>query len=470
MRVILLHNNTGMELQGKKVMIMGLGLNDGGFGAVQYAISEQVSELIITDLRTADILQETIDKITALPPHNIPIQYILGEQDTKNYINIDILIKNPGIPDNSPFLLAAKEAGVTIITDIELFFTHIQSLKNPPNIIGITGTRGKTSTTALIYHILSSYYGEGRVLLGGNIRKSILSIIPNIVENSYIVLELSSFQLESIPYSPHISVFTSFFPDHLDRYNSLDEYFEAKTHIVSSQSKSDFAVLNIDNARIAGLISQIKSQITTYSLHNNQANIYIENDCIIYRGETIIDIKDIPIAGEHNQYNVMAAIGVTYIAEVPKNNIIQAIKSFTGVSGRQQSLGYIKGVEIINDTASTMPGALIVALETFKDKPHIVICGGEDKGLEYGELSQHIYDNLKGIVLLPGSGSELIKQNMQNVSIYEVNSLEESIDKAFSLSQAGYRIIFSPGATSFGMFRNAYERGEKFVTIIETKR
>ena len=459
-----------MKLQGKKVMVMGLGLNDGGFGAVKYAISEQVSELIITDLRTEDILQETIDKIIALPPHTIPIQYILGEQNTKDYLDIDILIKNPGIPDNSPYLIAAKEAGVIITTDIELFFTHIQLLQNPPSIIGITGTRGKTSTTALIHHILSDYYGEDRVLLGGNIRKSILSIIPNIHENSYIILELSSFQLESIPYSPHISVFTSFFPDHLDRYNSLEEYFEAKTHIVKFQNSSDFAVLNIDNTRIAGLISHIKSQVTTYSLHNNQANIYIENDCILYNGETIIHINDIPIRGEHNQYNVMAAIGVVDIAKVPKDNIVQAIKSFVGVSGRQQSLGFIHGVEVINDTASTMPGALIVALETFKDKSHILICGGEDKGLEYEELSQHIYDTLKGIVLLPGSGSKLIKQNMQNIPIYEVSSLEESVEKAFSLSQSGYRIVFSPGATSFGMFRNAYERGEKFVAIIESKR
>jgi UDP-N-acetylmuramoylalanine--D-glutamate ligase len=459
-----------MELQGKKVMIMGLGLNDGGFGAVKYAISEQASEIIITDLRTADILQETIDKINALPPHTIPIQYILGEQDTKNYIDIDILIKNPGIPDNSLYLIAAEEAGVTITTDIELFFTHIQSLQNPPSIIGITGTRGKTSTTALIHHILSDYYGEERVLLGGNIRKSILSIIPHIQKNSYIVLELSSFQLESIPYSPHISVFTSFFPDHLDRYNSLDEYFEAKTHIVTTQKASDFAVFNIDNTRIAELISQITSQVTTYSLHNNQANIYIENDYILYKGETIIHINDIPIRGEHNQYNVMAAIGVANIAKVPKDNIVQAIKSFVGVSGRQQSLGFVHGVEVINDTASTMPGALIVALETFKDKGHIVICGGEDKGLEYGELSQHIYNTLKGIVLLPGSGSKLIQQHMQNIPIYEVNSLEEAVDKALSLTQSGDRIVFSPGATSFGMFRNAYERGDTFVAIIESKR
>jgi UDP-N-acetylmuramoylalanine--D-glutamate ligase len=459
-----------MELQGKKVMIMGLGLNDGGFGSVKYALSQQVSEIIITDLRTADLLQETIDKITALPSHNIPIQYILGEQDTKNYIDIDILIKNPGIPDNSPFLIAAKEAGVVITTDIDLFFTHIQLLKRPPSIIGITGTRGKSTTTALIHHILSDYYGMERVLLGGNIRKSILSLIPEIQDNSYIVLELSSFQLDLVSYSPHIGVFTSFFPDHLNRYNSLEEYFESKTHIVKFQSKSDFAVLNIDNNRIAALSSQIQSQITSYSLHNNQADIYIENDYIVCRGEDILDIKDIPIPGEHNQYNIMAAIGVAYIAEVPKNTIIQSIKSFKGVSGRQQSLGLINGVEIINDTTSTMPVALAVALDTFKDKNHIVICGGNDKGLVYDELSQHIHNTLKGIVLLPGSASELIKQNMQNVPIYEVNSLEEAVDKALSLTQSGYRIIFSPGATSFGMFLNEFDRGDKFVAIIESKR
>ncbi|MEY2986103.1 MAG: UDP-N-acetylmuramoylalanine--D-glutamate ligase [Candidatus Parcubacteria bacterium] len=421
-----------MNLKGKKAMVMGLGLNDGGLGSVKYAITQEVAELIITDSKTADILKPTIDKIQALPAHNVPIRYILGEQKTEDYTQVDIIIKNPGIPNNSPYLEVARTAGVMITTDIELFFSHINALENKPKVIGITGTRGKSTTTALIHHILSDYYGQDKVLLGGNIRKSILSLLSDIQQDSYIVLELSSFQLDCITNSPHIGVFTSFFADHLDRYNSIDNYFESKTHIVQFQSKSDFAVLNIDNDRIRDLSHKLQSQVITYSLSNTEANIHISDSQIMYNSETIMDIRDIHLFGEHNQYNVMAAISVATILEVKKSSIVESVKSFQGIAGRQQSLGMIDEIEIINDTTSTMPVALMVAMDTFQDKPYVLICGGEDKGLDYSDLAEHSYRNLKGVVLLPGSASILIKKYITSIPIYEVTTLAEGVDKAFS--------------------------------------
>lgn len=459
-----------MNLSGKKAMVMGLGLNDGGLGSVKYCLSQNVSELIITDAKTADILKPTIDKIQALPEHNIPIRYILGEQKTEDYTQVDIIIKNPGIPNNSPYLEIATAAGVIITTDIELFFEYIHTLDCPPKVIGITGTRGKSTTTALIHHILSEFYGSDKVMLGGNIRKSILNLLSEIQKDSYIVLELSSFQLDSIKYSPHIAVFTSFFADHLDRYNSIDEYFESKTHIVKFQSKNDFAVLNIDNDRIKDLSTTLQSQVLTYSLHNSKASFYIRDNQIMNNAETIMDIADIHLFGEHNQYNVMAAIGVASIVGVDKNVLVQSLKSFRGIEGRQQSLGLINGVEIINDTTSTMPVALMVAMDTFQDKPCILICGGEDKGLDYSELSKHYYPNIRGIVLLPGSASILIKRHIANIPIYDVMSLGEAVNQAFNLAKAGYRIVFSPGATSFGMFLNEFDRGDNFIALIKAKK
>jgi UDP-N-acetylmuramoylalanine--D-glutamate ligase len=459
-----------MKLQGKKVMVMGLGLNDGGLGSVKYAISQKVSNLIITDFKKADILKPTIDKINLLPPHNIPIEYVLGEQNTVDYTKVDIIIKNPGVPNNSPYLEAARQAGVIITTDIELFFEHIETLEHKPKIIGITGTRGKSTTTALIHHILSDFYGQDKVLLGGNIRKSILSLLTEIQADNYIVLELSSFQLDSIKYSPHIGVFTSFFADHLDRYDSIDDYFISKTHIVSFQTANDFAVLNIDNDRIGNLAQQLKSQITTYSFHNKKANLYIDGDYIYKDGEKIIHTQDISLYGDHNKYNIMAAIGVAIIAGITNVKLVESIKSFRGITGRQQSLGSINGVEIINDTTSTMPVALTVAMDTFQDKPYILICGGEDKGLDYSDIANHIHQNLKAVVLLPGSASILIKKYLSNIQIYEVNTLAEAVDKSFDLAVSGYRIVFSPGATSFGLFLNEFDRGDQFINLIEAKR
>lgn len=459
-----------MNLQGKKVMVMGLGLNDGGLGAVKYALSNNVLELVITDSKSADILKPTIEQIN-LFPKNIPIKYILGTQNSTDYTKVDIIIKNPGVPNNSPYLEVARKAGVSITTDVELFFEYIYSLEKPPTVIGITGTRGKSTTTALTHHILSSFYGKDKVLLGGNIRKSILNLLSDIQQDSYIVLELSSFQLDNITYSPHIGVFTSFFADHLDRYNSIDAYFESKNNIVAFQNKNNFAILNIDNDRIANLANKIQSKVTTYSLYNKNATIHIdEKGFIVYNDDQVLHIQDISIPGEHNKYNIMAAIGVAKIIGVDKSTLVKSLKSFRGVEGRQQSLGLVNGIEIINDTTSTMPVALIVAMNTFQDKPYILICGGEDKGLDYSDLAHQTYKNLKAIVLLPGSASLLIKQYISNVNIYDVNNLDEAVRQAFILAIAGYRIIFSPGATSFGMFLNEFDRGDKFISLIQAKK
>lgn len=459
-----------MNLEGKKVMVMGLGLNDGGFGSVKYALSQHISELVITDFKSADILKPTIDKINLLPKNNISIKYILGEQNPEDYTKIDIIIKNPGVPNDSPYLEVARKAGVMITSDVELFFEYINSLAQAPTVIGITGTRGKSTTTTLIHHILSDVYGDDRVFLGGNIRKSILNLLSEIQTDSYIVLELSSFQLDSIRYSPHIGVFTSFFADHLDRYPSIEDYFESKTHIVSFQNANDFAVLNIDNERIANLSTQIKSQLITYSRKDKNSTLHIDEDnYIVYNNDKIIHIQDIKLFGEHNQYNVMAAIGVANITGVEKDNLVQALKSFNGIEGRQQSLGLINGVEIINDTTSTMPVALMVAMDTFQDKPYVLICGGEDKGLDYSDLAKHTCNNLKSIVLLPGSASLLIKKYISKVNIYEVLTLAEAVNLGFELAEAGERIVFSPGATSFGMFLNEFDRGDKFISLIQAK-
>lgn len=458
-----------INLQNKKVMVMGLGLNDGGLGSVKYAISQGVRELVVTDAKSADILRPTLDKINLIPNKSIPIRYVFGEQNNQDYANVDIIIKNPGVPNNSPYLEIARQAGVEITTDIELFFEHIDSLSEKPKVIGITGTRGKSTTTALIHHILKNFYGDKKVLLGGNIRRSILGLLSTIDKDSYVVLELSSFQLDYIRRSPHIGVFTSFFPDHLDRYDSIDDYFLSKTNIVNFQNPNDFAVLNIDNDRIKNLSHTLNSKVITYSLNDSNADLYIEQDYIIKSGQKFMLKTDIAIHGEHNQYNVMAAIAVTHALGVPSDNIVNSVRSFGGVNGRQQSLGFINGVEIINDTTSTMPVALSVALDTFKDQPYVLICGGENKGLDYSELASHIYPTLKAIVLLPGSASKLIRNFMDKVDIYDVSTLSEAVDKALSITSSGDRVVFSPGATSFGMFLNEFDRGDKFVALIQSK-
>ena len=460
-----------IHIQGKHILIMGLGLNDGGLGAVKYALRSGAKSLLITDLRSQEALAQTMAKIEDFArPYSTSILYRLGEHQEEDFLHADMIIRNHGVPLTSPYIILAQSKQIPVVTDIEMFFEEIYAMDNLPMTIGITGTRGKSTTTMLIAHILQSAFGKEKVFIGGNIGKSVLDILPLIQQDDYIVLELSSFQLEVLKKSPHIAVFTSFFPDHLNRHSTLDEYFEAKTHIAKYQTANDYFVGNIDNQRILDFVKTLPSQSKTYSLTNTEATLYRENNALILDGNPIIHTDDIAIPGEHNQYNSMAAILVARTLNIDNETIRDSIKSFKGVEGRQESLGLVRGIEIINDTTSTMPVALCTALDAFRDKPIHLICGGENKNLSYEEIAQHLNSSLQSVILIPGQASQEMKQYFGNIPVHEVSHLDEAVAKALSLAQSGERIVFSPGATSFGAYLNEFDRGNHFVKIIDSYR
>ena len=447
---------------------MGLGLNDGGLGAVKYSLVQGAKSILITDLRSPEVLAKTIQQIQDFSSnYSSSIEYCLGRHRPEDFGQVDLIIKSHGVPANSSYLALAQNQSVPITTDLELFFYELQQLSVKPRLIGITGTRGKSTTTMLISHILQNYFGQDRVFTAGNIGKSVLDLIPNLKAGNYIVLELSSFQLERLTVSPHIAVFTSFFPDHLNRYNSLLDYFEAKSHIARYQGATDYCVANIDQPEIADFIQHLASQVRTYSIQNSQANLYKSNQELILNGQKILDVRDIAIDGQHNQSNVMAAILVADILKVELSSLQDSIRTFRGVAGRQELLAMVQGVEVINDTTSTMPIALYTALDTFQDKPVHLICGGENKNLSYADISAHLHPCLRSVILLPGQASLEIKQYISQVPVWEVASLKEALQKAFSLANQGDRILFSPGATSFGAYLNEFDRGNDFCQLVK---
>jgi len=449
--------------------VMGLGLNNGGVGVVQY-LARKGYEIIVTDLKTESTLEKSLESLKEIP--KVKIKFILGEHRDIDFKDTDLVVKNPGVPDSSNFLKIAKENNVRVTNDIELFFEEINKLKNKPKIIGITGTRGKTTTTSLIYHILKMQFGENKVFLGGNIRMSVLNILDKIDQDSFVVLELSSFQLSGLKYSPDIAVFTNFYPDHLNRYNSMEDYLKDKMNIFLNQNNNNTLVINSSQKILTEISKKAKSEVVYFNIQKSQdSKIFIESGYIYFDNNKLLEINNLEIKGEHNLYNIMSALAVLDKLNIPRNIIKKGLESFKSVKGRQEKLGDFDGIEIINDTTSTMPEALYTAIKTFTDKPLTIISGGNNKNLDYRQISIVLKDlnYVKNFILMPGDATDIIKEELKKISginIFEVENMEMALIKSKQILNKDERLILSPGATSFGQFNNEFERGDSFVYFV----
>ncbi len=459
-----------MDWKGRTVTVMGLGLNTGGLGVVRYLL-ERGAKLIVTDMKSAEILEPTTLEIAQLPGSD-DIEYVLGEHRYQDFEGVDCVIKNPGVPDSSPYLEHARSNQVEVKTDLDLFFEEVSAMEKRPVVIGVTGTRGKTTTTMLIAHILRAEFGEESVLVGGNVRSSVLNLVEKLTPDSKVVLELSSFQLGPIHTSPDIAVFTSFFPDHLNRYDSLDAYFADKTNILNYQDSRGVAVLNGMQPEIRNLATNAAGEVVLFGTDCSMNRVCVDGGTsIMDNGQVVADVTDLQISGDHNVINALAAIGAARAAGVSQGGISGALRSFPGVPGRQERIGTINGVEIINDTTSTMPEALYTALQTFRDRRVHLICGGNNKELNYTGAAVHLHEGVEGIYLLPGTASQDLKQEFCSGPILceEVSSVDAALEAALDHAKEGDVILFSPGATSFGQFQNEFERGDAFVAAAKSQ-
>jgi len=403
---------------GKKVTIMGLGLLGGGAGVAKFFV-KQGARVLVTDLKTKEQLKDSLEKLKGLP-----IKYVLGRHRAEDFINTDLVIKNPGVPPDSSYLKVAKEHNVPIETDISIFF---KLCKAP--IVGVTGTKGKSTTATLIYLLLKTKYLN--TLLAGNIGLTPLEILSKIKKNSKVVLELSSFELEDLKQSPKVAIITTLFSDHLNRYKNFKEYIEAKKPIFKYQKKNDILVLNYNNPETRKLAKEALSRV------------YFFKDS-----------------------NVSAAVSVAKIFKIPKKNIEKILSKFKGVPLRQELIATKKGVKYINDTTATTPQSVILAINTFKKRfPEakiILIAGGQDKNLNYKELAKKVKKNINYLLLLPGTASQKLKKELKNYKINPVKSMSQAVKKASFLAQGGDIVLLSPGAASFNLFKNEFNRGGQF--------
>ncbi len=451
---------------------MGLGLYEDGSGisATKFLLSQK-AKVTVTDLKSKEQLQEQIKRLGSDAKK---IKFVLGEHRESDFISADLIIKNPGVPRTSKFLKIAKENNIPIETDISLFF----QLVDKKRIVAITGTRGKSTTTTLIYEFIKTQ--DKNSVLGGNITKSPLSQMAKVKKNGKIVLELSSWLLESLEskkLSPHIAVFTNIYPDHLNTYDNLEDYAEAKKNIFAWQDKNDFVILNRDNAWTKKMGRLVSAQRFWFSLHEfkHENGIFVRGGKIVFRQngveQNICSVSDIKIPGVHNLYNALGAICTARISGIKILNIKKVIKDFKGIPDRLEFLKEIGGIKYYNDTTSTTPEATLSALKAIaKNKNIILIAGGSDKGLDFKILAKEIKKNCRVVILLKDTGSERIKKLLMPNSkflVTETASMIDAVGLAKSFAKAGDIILLSPACASFGLFKNEFDRGNQFKNIVK---
>lgn len=428
----------------KKVLIMGLGLNGGGVSSAKFFYN-QGADVLITDLKTDFQLEESLKAIK-----KIKAEYVLGKHREDDFKTADMIIKNPDVPNSSPYLEIARKNNIPIETPTSLFLKTTKSF-----VIGVTGTKGKSTTSALIYSLLKSKYKK--IFLAGNIGLSPLEIIGKAKKDSYVVLELSSFELENLRQSPDIAVITNILPDHLNRYKDMSEYADSKKTIFKYQNKKDYLVLNRDDPILKDFTKKAVSKIIFFSAKEIEESIKKENFSLI---------------GEDNLSNLAAAISVAKILKVSDLKINKAIKFFKGVPNRQEFIRNFKGIKYYNDTAATMPDAVISAINAFSGEfPNskiILICGGQNKGLKFVEMASKIKEKVSEIILFPGTASDIITRELGDFkNVHKVFSMQEAVEASLKFSGKGDIVILSPGAASFNMFKNEFDRGNQFVKAVK---
>lgn len=452
---------------GKKVTVMGLGLNDGGVGTVRFLSEMGAKEILVTDLKTKEELRASLEALKDIRG----IHYVLGEHREQDFIETDLVIKNPGLSWTNPFIQIAETHNVPVTLDAGIFFDLCKA-----SIIGVTGTKGKTTTASLIAHLLEE--NKQRVVRVGISRISVLGELKKVQEGSVVVFELSSWRLSAlsrIQKSPLLSVVTNVYPDHQNYYDSMEAYVEDKKNIFRFQS-SGAVILNADNAWTQAMAADAPAGVIWFSRATQASSdgFTLVSDRIIeaqsgYHQE-IASLAGTSLLGEHNYDNALAAVAAVRTFGMKPTVIQQGLSSFRGVPHRLEPVGTRKGVRFYNDSAATIPEASIAALESFEGPVYLIV-GGTDKELDFHRLAVAILDRAKGVVFLKGTGTEKLLKELENLLVQKKTEIQkwtvvESMGKAVELAarnaESGDVVLLSPGAASFGLFKNEFDRGDQF--------
>jgi UDP-N-acetylmuramoylalanine--D-glutamate ligase len=461
--------NQRYVMKNKKITVMGLGLNRGGLGVARF-LARSGAKVLVTDLKSRKELAPSIKELKGLP-----IKYVLGRHRGKDFSGADLIIKNPAVPNNSPYLLIAKKHKVPIETDIGIFVRLCPS----QHIVAVAGTKGKSTTASLIHHLLKSAGKD--VVLAGNIGVSVFDALPFIKTETIVVLEISSWQLEGlkqIRFAPRTAVLTNILPDHLDRYRDFESYSNAEQLVYKYQNRNHFLILNQDQKIIRDAAKKAKAKIIWFSKKRKVGRgCFVGSKFILRRAgagnrtEKIIAIKHLPLLGEHNLENVLAASAAAMVCGITVAATRRALRTFKGLPHRLEFIREVRGIRFYNDSAATTPDACLAALGSFS-RPIILIAGGKNKKMPFGNLVKAIAENekIKRVILLrhPNyDATETILKEAEKLSasvkFIQAAGMRQAVRAAFSFAKKGDIILLSPAAASFGMFKNEFDRGRQFI-------
>lgn len=449
-------NDFKKTVRDKEIAVIGIGISNRPL--IEYLVTNG-AKVTACDKRSAEELGAAYGELSALG-----VKFNLGENYLEG-LTQDMIFKTPGLRFDVPQLEKARERGAVVTSEMEVFFDIC-----PSKIIAVTGSDGKTTTTTLIYKMLTE--AGYKTWLGGNIGNPLLCETEKMSKTDIVVLELSSFQLHTMKKSPHIAVITNISPNHLDWHKSYAEYIEAKKNIMLHQSKNDILVTNSGSEYSKKAGEEAKGENRTFS-SKSDALISIKDGSIFYGDEKVLEINKIKLPGKHNAENYMAAIGAVHDL-VPAEVIQKIAASFGGVEHRLEFVREYKGVKYYNSSIDSSPNRTINALSVF-DKKIILIAGGKDKGIPYDEIGPAIEKHVKVLVLIGATADkiyEAVKKNADfkkiksEVKILRADEYEEAVRLAAENAGEGDVVLLSPASTSFDRFRNFEERGRLFKKIV----
>lgn len=462
------------DFRGRRVTVMGLGTFGGGLGAVQYLVAAGAI-VTVTDLRTPDALRLSIQALQATPP----AAWRLGEHRAEDFEQADLIVASPAVPSESPWLERARQRGVPISSELNLFWE-----RNRGRVIGITGSNGKSTTTALIHALLSrcvastdrmaGRFAARRVWLGGNIGHSLLPSVAEITPDDWVVLELSSFQLENLaPWrpAPEVAVVTNFSPNHLDRHHTLEAYRRAKQTLLRFQTPGQLAILNGDDPDVAAWPTA--ARVVGFGLRDQPGDGVFcsegEETLVRWNGieQRIPLSRWLTLPGRHNLQNALAAAAVMTALEVAPGRLESGLRSFAGLPHRLERVAECEGRRFFNDSKATTPEAAVLALQSFRD-PIVLLAGGYDKQIDLGPLVQAIVSHpVRAVALLGETAPELDRLLEQadpegHVARQVFSSFHPAFAWGATQSRPGDVVLLSPGCASYDWFENYEERGAVF--------
>lgn len=443
-----------MQIKDKTVLVIGAAVT--GVPVVKQ-LNHLGAKIILNDFKKADELKEVIADIEQLP-----IRLVAGGHPLALAEECDIVVISPGVPLDIPLVQKAKALGKEVISEIELAYR----LTSTP-IAAITGTNGKTTTTALLGEIMKA--AGKRTYITGNIGRAMIQEVENAGMEDVFVLEVSSFQLEStVSFKPKVSAILNITPDHLNRHKTMENYINTKCKVFKNQDAEDFTILNGDDPETIKLVDRPNSKVLLFSRKKEVAQgAYVENDYIVIKvgdkKETVIHRDKIYILGNHNLENALAASLMAYCMGVRPSVIAKTLESFKGVEHRIEYVRELDGVIYYNDSKGTNTDASIKAIEAMK-RPTLIIAGGYDKGSEYDDFIEAFGSAIKHMILIGKTADKLEETARKHgfANIHRANNLREAVRKCQVLAESGDSVLLSPACASYDMFSNYEERGRLF--------